>query len=70
MGTKKCSKCGKEKSYDNFYIQHKEMNQYGASDPRSYRHNCKECCSSSAKKQREVVEILRIMIKLITNNTT
>ena len=24
----------------------------------------------SAKKQREVVEILRIMIKLITNNTT
>lgn len=53
MGTKKCSKCGKEKSYDNFYIQHKEMNQYGASDPRSYRHNCKECCSSSAKKQRE-----------------
>lgn len=53
MGTKKCSKCGKEKSYDNFYIRQEGFNKYGENDTRSYKTVCKECHLNQCKDRRE-----------------
>lgn len=52
MGTKKCSKCGKEKSLDNFYINSEKKGRYDESDPRLYKSNCKECHSKEHKERR------------------
>ena len=40
LGTKRCSKCGKEKSLDDFYINSEKKGRYDESDPRLYKSNC------------------------------
>lgn len=52
MSKKVCTKCGQEKSLNEFYIRSECLKEYGKNDPRSYRHQCKTCCSNNAKKQR------------------
>lgn len=53
LSKKVCSKCGIEKALNEFYVRHDLLKEYGEADPKSYRHQCKQCCSNNAKKQRQ-----------------
>lgn len=52
MGIKKCSECGKEKSYGDFYTRKEKLDKYGIDDARSYINICKDCHLKKCKKRR------------------
>ena len=52
MGIKKCSECGKEKSYGDFYTRKEKLDKYGIDDTRSYINICKDCHLKKCQKRR------------------
>lgn len=53
MGLKKCIACGKEKTFDNFYVRSEKRGVYDETDPRLYKGTCKECHLQQCKDRRE-----------------